>query len=195
MALWCVKSRRTRRVAGADGRRLNTTWNNRETHSTLQLCHSMISSTRDNAGKRNYCTSLLHRPAPAYNSMIGPRSWRPKIACCDRPKMPTLFRKISQPICLHSQEGNGEFAKYHLALATEWLISTWRRLNVADHHLPEDWSSTYAATSSMSSGPSLSPNAGMEPLPLVTCVLMASTFQPPVRYCSIAAFLNTFSPM
>merc|ERR1719145_241070 len=30
-------------------------------------------------------------------------------------------------------------------------------------------------------------------MPLVTCVLTASTFHPPVKYCSIAAFRSTFS--
>merc|ERR1719333_1755972 len=66
------------------------------------------------------------------------------------------------------------------------------RVRQETHHLVA-WPNTYSATSSMSSGPNFSPNAGMEPLPLVTWVLMAAMLKPPVRYFSRASFFNFFS--
>merc|ERR1719270_3018839 len=45
----------------------------------------------------------------------------------------------------------------------------------------------------MSSGPSFSPKAGIEFLPLVTWVLIASTLKPPNKYFSSCSFLIFFS--
>merc|ERR1719461_70984 len=59
-------------------------------------------------------------------------------------------------------------------------------------HLVACWY-TQLATSSMSSGPSFSPKAGMLFLPLVTWYLMASTLYPPNKYFSSCSFLIFFS--